>query len=263
MPTWVVVSAATAIALGTYVGGWRIIKTMGSRIIKMDTAQGFAAQGSGAAVILASSHVGFPLSTTHTISGAVIGLGRGQAAVGGPLGRGREHRRRLGAHAPGGGADRRRHLRRHAHLRHRRARAARGVGADPGGRRRCSRGAPSRRPPRRWERERIDDADRGRGRRRAARGGVGVVRGRDRGDRGVGRGDPGRRAVGGPQPQRANRRGGRLRPAGAAGPGGGRGGGRVRHRRDDAINEAVGDGSADEQPLSRPRSFHAPTDART
>jgi PiT family inorganic phosphate transporter len=75
VPDWVVISAASAIALGTYVGGWRIIKTMGSRIHKMDTAQGFAAQGAGAAVILAASHVGFPLSTTHTISGAVIGSG--------------------------------------------------------------------------------------------------------------------------------------------------------------------------------------------
>jgi PiT family inorganic phosphate transporter len=74
-PTWVVVSAATAIAAGTYVGGWRIIKTMGSRIHKMDSAQGFATQGAGAAVILASTHGGFPLSTTHTISGAVIGSG--------------------------------------------------------------------------------------------------------------------------------------------------------------------------------------------
>jgi len=74
-PTWVVVSAATAIALGTYVGGWRIIRTMGSRIHKMDSAQGFAAQGAGAAVILASTHGGFPLSTTQTISGAVIGSG--------------------------------------------------------------------------------------------------------------------------------------------------------------------------------------------
>jgi PiT family inorganic phosphate transporter len=74
-PTWVVVSAATAIALGTYVGGWRIIRTMGSRIIKMDPAQGFAAQSVGASVILSASHVGFPLSTTHVISGAIMGAG--------------------------------------------------------------------------------------------------------------------------------------------------------------------------------------------
>jgi PiT family inorganic phosphate transporter len=74
-PSWVVVSAATAIALGTYSGGWRIIKTVGTRIIKMDPAQGFAAQGSGAAVILAASHFGYPLSTTHVISGAVMGSG--------------------------------------------------------------------------------------------------------------------------------------------------------------------------------------------
>src|SRR3954452_2890989 len=75
IPTWIVVSAATAIALGTYVGGWRIIKTMGSRIIKMDPAQGFAAQGGGAAVILTASHAGFPLSTTQVISGAIMGAG--------------------------------------------------------------------------------------------------------------------------------------------------------------------------------------------
>src|SRR3954447_24231918 len=74
-PTWVIASAATAIALGTYSGGWRIIKTVGTRIIKMDTAQGFSAQGSGAAVILAASHFGYPLSTTHVISGGVMGSG--------------------------------------------------------------------------------------------------------------------------------------------------------------------------------------------
>jgi inorganic phosphate transporter, PiT family len=74
-PMWVVASAATAIALGTYAGGWRIIRTLGTRIIKMDPAQGFAAQGAGATVILASSHFGYPLSTTHTISGAVMGAG--------------------------------------------------------------------------------------------------------------------------------------------------------------------------------------------
>jgi PiT family inorganic phosphate transporter len=75
VPNWVVVSAATAIALGTYTGGWRIIKTMGTRIIKMDSAQGFSAQGAGAAVILASSHFGYPLSTTHVINGGIMGAG--------------------------------------------------------------------------------------------------------------------------------------------------------------------------------------------
>ena len=75
VPFWVVVSSATAIALGTYSGGWRIIRTMGSRIIKMDPAQGFSAQGAGATVILAASHLGYPLSTTHVISGSVMGAG--------------------------------------------------------------------------------------------------------------------------------------------------------------------------------------------
>jgi PiT family inorganic phosphate transporter len=78
VPTWVVVSSATAIAAGTYIGGWRIIRTMGSKIIKMDTAQGFVAQGAGAGVILASTHFGFPLSTTQVISGAVMGSGAGK-----------------------------------------------------------------------------------------------------------------------------------------------------------------------------------------
>jgi PiT family inorganic phosphate transporter len=77
-PFWVIASAATAIALGTYSGGWRIIRTTGSRIIKMDAAQGFSAQGAGAAVILASTHFGFPLSTTHVINGGVMGAGAGK-----------------------------------------------------------------------------------------------------------------------------------------------------------------------------------------
>ena len=77
-PTWVIITAATAISLGTYSGGWRIIRTMGMRIIKMDPAQGFSAQGAGAAVILASSHYGFPLSTTQVISGGVMGAGAGK-----------------------------------------------------------------------------------------------------------------------------------------------------------------------------------------
>jgi PiT family inorganic phosphate transporter len=75
VPVWVVIVAASAIALGTFTGGWRIIKTMGTRIISMDAAQGFAAQGAGAAVILAASSVGYPLSTTHVISGGIMGAG--------------------------------------------------------------------------------------------------------------------------------------------------------------------------------------------
>ena len=75
VPDWVVVCSATAISLGTFTGGWRIIKTLGTRIIEMDPAQGFAAQGAGAAVILAASSVGYPLSTTHVISGGIMGAG--------------------------------------------------------------------------------------------------------------------------------------------------------------------------------------------
>src|SRR3954447_22113182 len=75
VPFWVIASSAAAIALGTYTGGWRIIRTMGSRIIKMDPAQGFSAQGAGAAVVLTASYLGFPLSTTHVITGGVMGAG--------------------------------------------------------------------------------------------------------------------------------------------------------------------------------------------
>jgi PiT family inorganic phosphate transporter len=75
VPDWVVVCSASAISLGTLTGGWRIIKTLGTRIISMDPAQGFAAQGAGAAVILAASSVGYPLSTTHVISGGIMGAG--------------------------------------------------------------------------------------------------------------------------------------------------------------------------------------------
>ena len=75
VPNWVVVTAASAISLGTFTGGWRIIKTVGTRIISMDPAQGFAAQNAGAVVILAASSVGYPLSTTHVISGGITGAG--------------------------------------------------------------------------------------------------------------------------------------------------------------------------------------------
>ena len=75
VPFWVVAACAGSMGMGTFTGGWRIIKTMGSRIIKMDPAQGFIAQTSGAAAILAASSVGYPLSTTHVITGGIAGAG--------------------------------------------------------------------------------------------------------------------------------------------------------------------------------------------
>jgi PiT family inorganic phosphate transporter len=78
VPLWVVVAAATAISLGTLSGGWRIIHTLGTRLVRIDAPQGFVAQTAGAAVILAASHAGYPLSTTHVITGAVTGAGGGK-----------------------------------------------------------------------------------------------------------------------------------------------------------------------------------------
>ncbi|MER6013048.1 inorganic phosphate transporter [Streptomyces bluensis] len=77
-PVWVILSAGIAIALGTYLGGWRIIRTMGKGLTDLQPQQGFAAQTSAATVILASSHLGFSLSTTHSVSGAVMGAGLGR-----------------------------------------------------------------------------------------------------------------------------------------------------------------------------------------
>ncbi|MEU7296295.1 inorganic phosphate transporter [Streptomyces exfoliatus] len=77
-PMWVIVSAGVAIALGTYLGGWRIIRTMGKGLTDLRPQQGFAAQTSAATVILASSNLGFSLSTTQSCSGAVMGAGLGR-----------------------------------------------------------------------------------------------------------------------------------------------------------------------------------------
>ncbi len=78
VPTWVVVICATAIAAGTYSGGWRIIKTLGTKVVEVRPPQGFGSEAVAATVILASSHVGYPLSTTQVVSGAVCGSGVGR-----------------------------------------------------------------------------------------------------------------------------------------------------------------------------------------
>ena len=75
VPVWVILAAASAIALGTYAGGWRIMRTLGQRVIPLEPAQGFAAQTSAAGVLLATAGIGLPISTTHVISGAIVGAG--------------------------------------------------------------------------------------------------------------------------------------------------------------------------------------------
>ena len=78
IPTWVILSAHAAIGLGTMAGGWRIVKTMGQRITKLTPFGGFAAETSGAITLFIASHFGIPVSTTHTITGAISGVGAAQ-----------------------------------------------------------------------------------------------------------------------------------------------------------------------------------------
>jgi PiT family inorganic phosphate transporter len=78
IPTWVKIAAALSIAAGTYVGGWRIMRTLGQRLYKMEPENGFAAQAAAGATIYAATKYGYPLSTTHVISGAVLGAGSTQ-----------------------------------------------------------------------------------------------------------------------------------------------------------------------------------------
>ena len=77
VPLWVILVAASAISLGTAAGGWRIIKTMGQRVVKLDPVHGFAAETTAATIIFGASHFGMPVSTTHVISSAIIGGGSG------------------------------------------------------------------------------------------------------------------------------------------------------------------------------------------
>jgi inorganic phosphate transporter, PiT family len=78
IPTWVIVAAGLAIGAGTYAGGWRIMRTLGQRVFKMEPASGFAAQMTAGATIYLATRFGYPLSTTHVISGSVMGAGATQ-----------------------------------------------------------------------------------------------------------------------------------------------------------------------------------------
>jgi PiT family inorganic phosphate transporter len=82
VPLWVIISCAIAIGVGTYSGGWRVIRTLGKGLVEIRPPQGFAAEAASGAIILAGSHAGFPLSTTHVVSGSVIGSGIGTRLAG-------------------------------------------------------------------------------------------------------------------------------------------------------------------------------------
>jgi PiT family inorganic phosphate transporter len=76
VPLWVIVAAAGAISLGTYAGGWRIMRTLGRRVIQLDPPRGFAAETTASAVLLTTAYVyAVPVSTTHTITSAIMGVG--------------------------------------------------------------------------------------------------------------------------------------------------------------------------------------------
>lgn len=75
IPFWVILASAAAMALGTAVGGWRIIKTMGSKLVDLSPAHGFAAETAAASVILTATHFGLPISTTHVIASSILGVG--------------------------------------------------------------------------------------------------------------------------------------------------------------------------------------------
>jgi inorganic phosphate transporter, PiT family len=75
IPFWIILMAHAAIGLGTLSGGWRIVHTMGSRITRLQPIGGFAAEAAGAFTLFGAAHFGIPVSTTHTITGAIVGVG--------------------------------------------------------------------------------------------------------------------------------------------------------------------------------------------
>jgi PiT family inorganic phosphate transporter len=80
VPFWVVITCQAAMGLGTLVGGWRIVKTMGSKITRLTQQQGFCAQGAGAVSLFLATHYGVPVSTTQTIAGSIVGVGAARRA---------------------------------------------------------------------------------------------------------------------------------------------------------------------------------------
>ena len=100
IPWWVIALSAVVLSLGTYAGGWRIMRTLGRRIVDVDPPHGFAAETVSAAVLYAATATGAPISTTHVITSAIMGVGSTRSRKAVRLGRGPLDRRRLAAHLP-------------------------------------------------------------------------------------------------------------------------------------------------------------------
>jgi PiT family inorganic phosphate transporter len=75
IPFWVILCAGLAMALGTAIGGWKVIQTIGSKLSRLETPQGFAAETAAATLLTSVAHIGVPVSTTHTITGSIVGVG--------------------------------------------------------------------------------------------------------------------------------------------------------------------------------------------
>jgi PiT family inorganic phosphate transporter len=82
VPFWVIVVSASALSLGTAVGGWRIMRTMGHRVVELEPVHGFAAETTAASVLIGTAHFGMPVSTTHVISSAIMGVGSARGPKG-------------------------------------------------------------------------------------------------------------------------------------------------------------------------------------
>ncbi len=115
VPLWVKLAAAGAISAGTCAGGWRIIRTLGRRVIQLDPARGFAAETTAAGVLYTTAFIfAAPISTTHTITSAILGAGATKRLSAVRWGVAGKHRRRVDPHDPDGGGHRGGELRRPA-----------------------------------------------------------------------------------------------------------------------------------------------------
>ena len=115
VPNWVIVVSATALSAGTAVGGWRIMRTMGQRVVELEPISGFAAETTAATVLVGTAHLGMPVSTTQVIASAIMGVGTARGTARRPLGGRPQHPHRVGPDDAGRRGDERADLARPGH----------------------------------------------------------------------------------------------------------------------------------------------------